>query len=73
MIYNGAIPSLHLTTQEPTKLYVACQFGKMKCRIFPVNHFHTRAPFVGDLVHGDICGPMSQFKGSLVYFFAPSG
>ena len=69
MVHNGAVTGLHPTTQEPTELCVACQFGKMKRQSFPVYHFHTCAPFPGDLVHGDICGPMSQpSKSNLIQF-----
>ena len=69
MVHSGVVTGLHLTTQEPTELCAACQFGKMKRQSFPVNRFHNRAPFPGDLVHGDNCGPMSQpSKGGSIYF-----
>ena len=69
MAQSGAVTGLHLTTQAPTELCYACQFGKMKRQSFPENHFRTYAPFPGDLIHGDICGPMSQpSKGGSVYF-----
>ena len=60
MAHSGAVTGIHLTTQAPTTLCSACQFGKMKRQSFPENHFRTYAPFPGDLIHGDICGPMSQ-------------
>ena len=69
MARNGAVTGLHLTTQTPTALCPACQFGKMTRKSFPENHFRTYATSPGDLLHGDICGPMSQpSKGGSVYF-----
>ena len=69
MATNGAVTGLHLTTQAPTGLCSACQFRKMQRKSFPANHFRTYAPSPGDLIHGDICGPMSQpSKGGSVYF-----
>ena len=69
MANSGAVTGIHLTTQVPTTLCSTCQFGKMKRQLFPENHFRTYATFPGDLIHGDICGPMSQpSKGSSLYF-----
>ena len=69
MANNGAVTDLHLTTQTPPDLCPACQFGKMKRQSFPENHFRTYAASPGDLIHGDICGPMSQpSKGGSLYF-----
>ena len=69
MASNGAVTGLHVTTQAPPPLCPACQFGKMHRKSFPENHFRTYAAFPGDLVHGDICGPMSQpSKGGSLYF-----
>lgn len=69
MASNGVVTGLHLTTQTPTALCSACQFGKMKRQSFPENHFRTCATSPGDLLHGDICGPMSQpSKGGSIYF-----
>ena len=66
---NGSVTGLHLTTQNHTDLCSACQFGKMTRQSFPENHFRTYAAFPGDLIHGDICGPMSQpSKGGSLYF-----
>lgn len=69
MALNGSVTGLHLTTQNHTDLCSACQFGKMTRQSFPENHFRTYAAFPGDLIHGDICGPMSQpSKGGSLYF-----
>ena len=69
MASNGVVTGLHLTTTTPTELCSACQFGKMTRKSFPENHFRTYATSPGDLLHGDICGPMSQpSKGGSVYF-----
>ena len=43
MAHSGAVTCIHLTTQAPTKLCYACQFGKMKRQLFPENHFRTYA------------------------------
>ena len=69
MAQNGAVTGLHLTTQSPSELCSACQFGKMKRQSFPESHFRTYASHPGDLIHGNICGPMSQpSKGGSLYF-----
>ena len=69
MAQNGAVTGLHLTTQTTSELCSACQFGKMKRQSFPASHFRTYASHPGDLIHGDICGPMSQpSKGGSLYF-----
>ena len=69
MATNGAVTGIHLTTQASPALCSACQFGKMKWHSFPKNHFRTYATYPGDLIHGDICGPMSQpSKSGSVYF-----
>ena len=69
MVTSGAVTGIFLTTQATTGICSACQFGKLKRQSFPENHFRTYAAHPGDLVHGDICGPMSQpSKGGSVYF-----
>ena len=69
MVHNAAVTGLSLTTNTSPGLCSACQFGKQKRQSFPENHFRTYASNPGDLVHGDICGPMSQpSKGGSVYF-----
>jgi hypothetical protein len=69
MAQSGVVTGLHLTTQSPSELCSACQFGKMKRQSFPENHFCTYASHPGDLIHGNICGPMSQpSKGGSLYF-----
>ena len=69
MATNAAVTGIHLTMQASPALCSACQFGKMKRHSFPENHFRTYATYPGDLIHGDICGPMSQpSKGGSVYF-----
>lgn len=69
MVTNGVVTGISLTTQATPGICSACQFGKLKRQSFPKNHFHTYAAKPGDLVHGDICGPMSQpSKGGSVYF-----
>ena len=69
MAQNGAVTGLHLTTQTSPELCPACQFGKMQRQSFPANHFRTYASSPGDLIHGDICGPVSlPFKGGSLYF-----
>lgn len=69
MVHNGVVTGLHLTTQEVTELCAACQLGKMQRQSFPVNHFRTCATFPGDMIHGDICGPINQpSKGGSLYF-----
>ena len=69
MAQNGVVTGLHLTTQTTSELCSACQFGKMKRQSFPASHFRTYASHPGDLIHGDICGPMSQpSKGGSLYF-----
>ena len=69
MTKSGAVTGIHLTNQDPPALCSACQFGKLKRKSFPENHFRTYAQFPGDLIHGDICGPMSQpSKGGSLYF-----
>ena len=69
MTKSGAVTGLYLTNQEHPTLCSACQFGKLKRKSFLENHFRTYAQFPGDLIHGDICGPMSQpSKGGSVYF-----
>ena len=69
MVNTGAVTGISLTTTAPQGICSACQFGKLKQQSFLENHFRTYASHPGDLVHGDICGPMSQpSKGGSVYF-----
>lgn len=66
---KGSVLGFQLTKREPDHLCVGCQFGKHHRASFPVNTVRTRFPNPGDLIHADICGPMSvPSYGGSVYF-----
>ena len=66
---RGSVIGLQLTKREPDHLCVGCQLVKHHSASFPVNPTHTRFPQPGDLIHADICGPMSvPSYGGSVYF-----
>ena len=66
---RGSVLGLQLTKREPDHLCVGCQLGKHQRASFPVNPTRKRFPQPGDLIHGDICGPMSvPSYGGSVYF-----
>ena len=66
---RGSVLGLQLTKREPDHIFVGCQLGKHQRASFPVNLARQRFPKPGDLIHGDICGPMSvPSYGRLVYF-----
>ena len=56
---RGSVVGLQLSKREPDHLCVGCQLGKHHRTPFPVNPVRQRFPKPGDLLHGDICGPMS--------------
>lgn len=64
-----SVTGLQLTTREPDHLCVGCQFGKHHRASFPINPTRTRFPKPGDLIHADVCGPMSvPSYGGSAYF-----
>ena len=66
---RGSVVGLQLSKREPDHLCVGCQFGKHHRTPFSVNSVRQRFPKPGDLIHGDICGPMSTpSHGGSVYF-----
>ena len=66
---RGSVVGLQLSKREPDQLCVGCQLGKHHRTSFPVNPVRKRFPKPGDLLHGDICGPMSvSSNGGSVYF-----
>lgn len=66
---RGSVIGLQLSKREPDHLCVGCQFGKHQRAPFPVNSVRQRFPKPGDLIHADICGPMSvPSYGGSVYF-----
>ena len=66
---RGSVTGLQLSKREPDHMCVGCQFGKHQRASFPVNPIRQRFPKPGDLIHGDICGPMSvPSYGRSTYF-----
>ena len=66
---KGSVLGFQLTKREPDHLCAGCQFGKHHRASFPVNPIRTRFPNPGDLIHADICGPMSvPSYGGSTYF-----
>jgi len=66
---RGSVIGLQLSKREPDHMCVGCQFGKHQRASFPDNPTRQRFPKPGDLIHGDICGPMSvPSYGGSVYF-----
>lgn len=66
---RGSVIGLQLSKREPDHLCVGCQFGTHQRAPFPVNSVRQRFPKPGDLIHADICGPMSvPSYGGSVYF-----
>jgi hypothetical protein len=59
MAKSGSIHSLKLATQDPDHLCTGCQYGKHQRSSFSINSPRQRSKFPGQLIHADICGPMS--------------
>jgi hypothetical protein len=69
MARSRSVSGLTLSTKDLEGIYPGCQFGKKHRSTFPTNIHRTRATYLGALIHGDICGPMSvQSKGGALYF-----
>jgi hypothetical protein len=66
---RASVLGLQLTKRKLDHICVGCQLGKHQCASFPVNLARQRFPKPRDLIHGDICGPMSvPSHGGSVYF-----
>lgn len=66
---RGYVLGLQLSKREPNHICVGCQLGKHQRASFPINPVRQRFPKPGDLIHGDICGPMSvPSHGGSLYF-----
>jgi hypothetical protein len=69
MVRHQTIQGIQLSTKEPAILCRGCQFGKQQRAHFPINSVRQRAQFPGDIIHADLCGPMSvPSKGRSLYF-----
>jgi hypothetical protein len=69
MVRHQIVQGIQLSTKEPAILCQGCQFGKQQRAHFPINSVRQRAQFLGDIIHANLCGPMSvPSKGGSLYF-----
>ena len=69
MVRHQTLQGIQLSTKKPAILCRGCQFGKQHQTSFPVNNVRQRAQSPRDIIHADLCGPMSvPSKGGSLYF-----
>jgi hypothetical protein len=69
MVSTGIVDGIEIKTNDGDTFCEGCAKGKQHRNKFPINVDRVRASQPGQLIHTDICGPMSvQSIGGALYF-----
>jgi hypothetical protein len=70
MVTTNIIDGIQITTTDGDHFCEACAQGKQHRNSFPHNPIRLRASKSGQLIHVDLCGPMSTQSIGGTYYFA---
>jgi hypothetical protein len=70
MANSGLVDGLQLTSTTEDNFCEGCAKGKQHRHSFPTNNPRTHATVLGELIHTDLCGPMSTRSLGGAYYIA---
>jgi hypothetical protein len=69
MVTTDLVDGIQITTTDGDHFCEGCAQGKQHRNSFPQNPIRSRASKPGQLIHVDLCGPMSTLSINGAYYF----